>query len=67
MRVCVVVNGDSQNCVDSIIFPAHVGGEPSGVSDQITLACAVSVMLLHVQYCSYIHALLRIASACTFN
>lgn len=42
MHVCVHLSvcGDSQNCVDSVSFPAHVRGYPKMGSDQITLACA---------------------------
>lgn len=58
--LCMYVNiwvsacGDSQNCIDSLSFPAHVGGYPKVGSDQITLACADSVCFC--LYISYIHA-----------
>lgn len=51
--ICLcVVWGDSQKCVDSVSFPAHVGGYPKLCSDQITLVCADSVYL-HVHSCIY--------------
>lgn len=56
MSLCIVVNGDSQNCVDTVIFPTNVGSDPKVGSDQITLACAVSVCIC--MYCSYIHVFL---------